>query len=108
MKKFSRKIFFVVWRQRCLEVWADAGRGEAFPSNTETEAAPAIPEDIQDAAKHGLAAMQVLLTGDQQNGKRRAAANVVPNTTDNVPGTVVTLRNCAQDDDGKWTELLGS
>jgi hypothetical protein len=73
-------------------------------------AAPAIPEDIQDAAKHLLGSdAQVLLSGDlAKNGKRQLlAANVVPKTPqNNVPGTVVTRAIVAQDDDGKWTELL--
>ena len=43
-----------------------------------------------------------------KNGKRQLlAANVVPKTPqNNVPGTVVTRAIVAQDDDGKWTELL--
>jgi hypothetical protein len=80
---------------------------EAKPA---TPAAPAIPEDIQDAAKHLLGSdAQVLLAGDlAKNGKRQLlAANVVPKTPqNNVPGTVVTRAIVAQDDDGKWTELL--
>jgi hypothetical protein len=73
-------------------------------------AAPAIPEDIQDAAQHLLGSdAQVLLFGDlAKNGKRQfLAANVVPKTPkNNMPGTVVTRAVVAQDDDGKWTELL--
>jgi len=73
-------------------------------------AAPSIPEDIQDDAKHLLGSdAQVLLFGDlAKNGKRQLlAANVVPKTPqNNVPGTVVTRAIVAQDDDGKWTELL--
>jgi hypothetical protein len=71
---------------------------------------PAIPEDIQDAATHLLGSdAQVLLVGDlAKNGKRQLlAANVVPKTPkNNMPGTVVTRAVVAQDDDGKWTELL--
>jgi hypothetical protein len=51
----------------------------------------------------------VLLVGDlAKNGKRQfLAANVVPKTPkNNMPGTVVTRAVVAQDDDGKWTELL--
>jgi hypothetical protein len=73
-------------------------------------AEPAIPEDIQDAAKHLLGSdAQVLVVGDlAKNGKRQfLAANVIPKTPqNNVPGTVVTRAIVAQDDDGKWTELL--
>lgn len=83
------------------------------PSEPAAEAkptAPAIPEDIQDAAKHLLGSdAQVLLFGDlAKNGKRQLlAANVIPKTPqNNVPGTVVTRAIVAQDDDGKWTELL--
>src|SRR4029077_15752708 len=73
-------------------------------------AEPAIPDDVQDAAKHFLGSdAQVLLVGDlARNGKRQfLAANVVPKTPkNNMPGTVVTRAIVAQDDDGKWTELL--
>ncbi len=51
----------------------------------------------------------MLLVGDlAKNGKRQfLAANVVPKTPkNNVPGTVITRAVVAQDDDGKWTELL--
>ncbi|HXO62604.1 MAG TPA: hypothetical protein VN850_12395 [Candidatus Acidoferrales bacterium] len=71
---------------------------------------PAIPDDIQEAAKHLLGSdAQALLVGDlAKNGKRQfLAANVVPKTPkNNMPGTVVTRAVVAQDDDGKWTELL--
>jgi hypothetical protein len=92
------------------------GCGTEAPKQTSEPAAqakpiePAIPEDIQDAAKHLLGSdAQVLLVGDlAKNGKRQfLAANVVPKTPkNNIPGTVVTRAIVAQDDDGKWTELL--
>ncbi len=92
------------------------GCGTEAPKQTSEPAAPAkpaewaIPEDIQDAAKHLLGSdAQVLLVGDlAKNGKRQfLAANVVPKTPkNNMPGTVVTRAVIAQDDDGKWTELL--
>jgi hypothetical protein len=80
------------------------------PAAQAKPAEPTIPEDIQDAAKHLLGSdAQVLLVGDlAKNGKRQfLAANVVPKTPkNNIPGTVVTRAIVAQDDDGKWTELL--
>ena len=80
------------------------------PAAQAKPAEPTIPEDIQDAAKHLLGSdAQVLLVGDlAKNGKRQfLAANVVPKTPkNNMPGTVVTRAIVAQDDDGKWTELL--
>ena len=80
------------------------------PAAQAQPAEPAIPDDIQDAAKHLLGSdAQVLLVGDlAKNGKRQfLAANVVPKTPkNNMPGTVVTRAIVAQDDDGKWTELL--
>ncbi|MDP9340464.1 MAG: hypothetical protein M3P45_16535 [Acidobacteriota bacterium] len=83
---------------------------KAEPTAEAKPAAPAIPEDVQDAAKTLLGSdATVLLVGDlAKNGKRQfLAANVVPKTPkNNVPGTVVTRAVVAQDDDGKWTELL--
>jgi len=80
------------------------------PAALTKPAAPAIPEDIQDAAQHLLGSdAQVLLFGDlAKNGKRQfLAANVVPKTPkNNMPGTVVTRAVIAEDDDGTWTELL--
>jgi hypothetical protein len=80
------------------------------PAAQAKPAEPAIPDDIQDAAKHLLGSdAQVLVVGDlAKNGKRQfLAANVIPKTPqNNVPGTVVTRAIVAQDDDGKWTELL--
>jgi hypothetical protein len=73
-------------------------------------AEPAIPEDIQAAAKQLLGSdTQVLLVGDlAKNGKRQfLAANVIPKTPkNNIPGTVITRAVVAQEDNGKWTELL--
>ncbi len=72
--------------------------------------APAIPDDIQDAAKTLLGSdATVLLVGDlAKNGKKQfLAANVVPKTPkNNVPGTVITRAVVAEEDNGKWTELL--
>jgi hypothetical protein len=73
-------------------------------------AAPAIPDEIQDAAKTLLGSdATVLLVGDlAKNGKKQfLAANVVPKTPkNNVPGTVITRAVVAEEDNGKWTELL--
>ena len=88
----------------------EPAKSTSEPAAEAKPATPAIPEDIQDAAKHLLGSdAQVLLSGDlAKNGKQQLlAANVVPKTPqNNVPGTVVTRAIVAQDDDGKWTELL--
>jgi|SRR5271157_1165984 len=71
---------------------------------------PAIPEEIQDAAKVLLGSdAQVLLYGDlAKTGKQQVlVANVVPNTPKSVvAGTVVTRAVVAENDDGKWVELF--
>ncbi len=73
-------------------------------------AEPAIPEDIQAAAKLLLGSdAQVLLFGDlAKTGKQQfLAANVVPKTPkNNIPGTVVTRAVVAEEDGDKFTELL--
>jgi hypothetical protein len=88
----------------------EAPKPTSEPTAQAKPAEPVIPDDIQDAAKHFLGSdAQVLLVGDlARNGKRQfLAANVVPKTPkNNMPGTVVTRAIVAQDDDGKWTELL--
>jgi hypothetical protein len=70
----------------------------------------AIPEEVQDVAKKLLGSdAQVLLYGDlAKNGKQELlAANVVPNTPKSVvAGTVVTRAVVAENDDGKWVELV--
>jgi hypothetical protein len=72
--------------------------------------APAIPEEVQQVAAKLLGAdAQVLLYGDlAKNGKQELlAANVVPNTPKSVvAGTVVTRAVVAENDDGKWMELV--
>lgn len=72
--------------------------------------APAMPAEYQDAAKALLGSdAEVLLYGDLgKNGKQQVlAANVVPNTPKSVvAGTVVTRAVIAQNDDGKWVELM--
>jgi len=93
-----------------------AGCGQPNPQSTPTtpvetkSAEPAIPEDIQSAAKALLGSeSQVLLFGDlAKTGKQQfLAANVVPKTPKNsVPGTVVTRAVIAENENGKWTELF--
>lgn len=114
-KGFARNIFIAVLTATAfgslgVGCGTEAPKPSSEPAAEAKPAAPAIPEDIQDAAKHLLGSdAQVLLFGDlAKNGKRQfLAANVVPKTPqNNVPGTVVTRAIVAQDDDGKWTELL--
>jgi hypothetical protein len=111
----AQNIFIVVLTALSLASFGvgcgtEAPKSASEPAAQAKPAEPAIPEDIQDAAKHLLGSdAQVLLVGDlAKNGKRQfLAANVVPKTPkNNVPGTVVTRAIVAQDDDGKWTELL--
>ena len=79
----------------------------------EAEKKPAeapIPEEFQAAASAVLGTdAQVLLYGDlAKNGKQQVlAANVVSNTPKSVvAGTVVTRAVIAENDDGKWVELM--
>jgi hypothetical protein len=71
---------------------------------------PAIPDEIQSAA-HSLLGVetQVLVFGDlAKNGKQEfLAANVVPKTPkNNAPGTIVTRAVVAENQDGRWSEIL--
>ncbi len=89
---------------------SDAPKPKSAPAAETKPPEPAIPDEIQAAAKVLLGSdAQVLLVGDlAKNGKRQfLAANVVPKTPkNNIPGTVITRAIVAQDDNGKWTELL--
>ena len=114
-KAFAQNIFIVALAATAfgslgVGCGTEAPKPSSEPAVEAKPAAPAIPEDIQDDARHLLGSdAQVLLFGDlAKNGKRQLlAANVVPKTPqNNVPGTVVTRAIVAQDDDGKWTELL--
>ena len=71
---------------------------------------PAVPEELQDAGKALLGSdAQVLLFGDlAQNGQQEIlVANVLPNTPKSViAGTVVTRAVIAENQDGKWVELM--
>lgn len=80
-------------------------------AQAETKSAePAVPEEIQLAAKALLGSeSQVLAFGDlAKNGKQEfLAANVVPKTpTNNLPGTIVTRAVVVENSDGKWAEIL--
>ena len=114
-KDFAQNIFIVALTATAfgslgVGCGTEAPKPASEPAAQAKPAEPAIPDDIQDAAKHLLGSdAQVLLVGDlAKNGKRQfLAANVVPKTPkNNMPGTVVTRAVVAQDDDGKWTELL--
>lgn len=90
-----------------------AGCGDTTPEKPAAEvkpAAPAVPEDIQSAADSLLGKeTTVLLFGElAKNGKQEfLAANVVPKSTkNNLPGTIITRAVLAQNDDGKWMEIL--
>jgi len=73
-------------------------------------AEPAIPQEVQDATQSLLGSgAQVLLYGDlAKTGKQQfLAANVVPNTPKStIAGTVVTRAVIAENEDGKWVELV--
>ncbi len=87
---------------------ADASK--PAPQAETKPAEPAIPEDIQLAAKALLGSeSQVLAFGDlAKNGKQEfLAADVVPKTpTNNLPGTIVTRVVVAENTDEKWAEVL--
>lgn len=97
--------------------WGASGCGgteepkpKAEPAAEAKPETPKAPEEIQEAAKKLLGTeTEVLLFGDlAKNGKQQfLAANVVPKTPkNNIPGTVVTRAVVAEQDNGKWTELL--
>lgn len=91
-----------------------AGCGSEAPkpaAQADTKPAePAAPEADLAAAQALLGSdAQILLFGDlAKNGKEQIlAANVVPNTPKStVAGTVVTRAIIAENDDGKWVELM--
>jgi hypothetical protein len=85
--------------------------GAKTAADTEKKPAePAIPEEMQDAAKALLGSeAQVLLFGDlaKTGAAQVLVANVVPNTPKSViAGTVVTRAVVAEKEDGKWVELM--
>jgi hypothetical protein len=80
------------------------------PAEQAKSAEPRVPDDVQAAADALLGTgTEVLLFGDlAPNGKQQLlAANVVPNTPKStIAGTVVRRAVIAENDDGKWTELM--
>jgi PBP1b-binding outer membrane lipoprotein LpoB len=104
-----RSLFLVL-----MAVSALAGCGSEPPKTvTQAEkkpAEPAIPQELQDAAKAVLGSeAEVLQYGDlAKNGKQQIlVADVVPNTPKStVVGTVVTRAVIAENDDGRWVELF--
>jgi hypothetical protein len=96
-----------------LSVFLGGCGADAPKSSPQTEAKPAepaVPEEIQLAAKGLLGSeSQVLAFGDlAKNGKQEfLVANVVPKTpTNNLPGTIVTRVVVAENTDGQWAEVL--
>jgi hypothetical protein len=87
---------------------ADASK--PAPQAEAKPAEPAIPEEIDAAAKSVLGSeTQVLAYGDLAKDGNQAflAANVVPKTpTNNLPGTIVTRVVVVENTDGKWAEVL--
>src|SRR5208282_153840 len=88
-----------------------SGCGSEPQKAVETKPAePAIPEEYQDAADALLGKdTQVLLYGDlaKTGTKQVLAANVVPNTPKStIAGTVVTRAVVAENQNGKWMELM--
>ncbi len=73
-------------------------------------ATPAVPEEFQDAAEALLGSgTEVLQFGDlaKTGTKQILVANVLPNTPKSViAGTVVTRAVVAENENGKWVELM--
>jgi len=94
-------------------VWAAGCGSEASkpaPAAETKPAEPAVPQEMTDAA-HALLGSdsQVLLFGKlaKTDKDQFLAANVVPNTPKSkVAGTVVTRAVVAENNDGKWVEVL--
>jgi hypothetical protein len=105
LKSFLSVLLLAIFLGGCgVDVPKPAPQAEAKPAE------PAIPEEIQLAAKALLGSeSQVLVSGDlAKNGKQEfLVANVVPKTpTNNLPGTIVTRVVIAENTDGKWAEVL--
>ena len=95
----------------CLGMAAcDSSSTRTAPAAAAKPAEPAIPEEMQDVAKSILGReAKVLAYGDlAKTGKQQVlAANVVPKTPQNtIPGMVVTRAIIAENNDGKWAEIL--
>jgi hypothetical protein len=93
--------------------FALAGCDSSPTSSTTAEkkpAEPVVPEEYQEAAKALLGGdAQVLLFGDlAKNGNQQVlVANVLPNTPKSIiAGTVVTRAAIAENQNGKWMELM--
>jgi hypothetical protein len=88
-----------------------AGCGQDAPApKSAADAQPAVPEEVQSAADALLGKeTSVLLVGDlAKDGKQQfLAANVVPKTPkNNLLGTIITRAVVAENQDGRWVELL--
>ena len=102
---------FVAFALSMVAAVCGCNTDEPKPAQVEVKPAePAVPEEMQAAAKALLGSeTKVLAFGDlAKTGKQQfLAANVVPKTpTNNLPGTIVTRAVVVEDTDGKWTELL--
>jgi hypothetical protein len=111
---------YTIWRSRscwvtllALSLSTGGCGSDSSKSGDQSEKKSAeapVPEELQDVAHTLLGSdAQVLLYGDlAKNGKQEIlAANVVPNTPKStVAGTVVTRAVVAENEDGKWTELM--
>ncbi len=89
---------------------AGCGSEAPKPAAESNPPAPAVPEEVQDAAKALLGSeTQVLLYGNlAKTGRQQMlAANVVPNTPrSTVAGTVVRRAVIAEKQDSRWVELM--
>jgi hypothetical protein len=104
----QRPLLLLVAASLCV---AGCGSDAPKPATGDTKPAePAVPAEMLDAAHTLLGSdSQVLLFGElAKNGKQQfLAANVVPNTPKSkVAGTVVTRAVIAENEDGKWIEVL--
>ncbi len=115
IKKAIRR---TAWRTASLSLLIaalfSAGCGQDTPPEKPAAevkpASSAVPAEVQGAADSLLGKeTTVLLVGElAKNGKQQfLAANVVPKTPKNdLPGTIVTRVVVAENEDGKWKEIL--
>jgi hypothetical protein len=82
----------------------------AAPAAETKPSEPAVPDEIQGAAKTLLGSdVKVLVFGDlAKNGNQQfLAANVLPKTPTNaIPGTIISRAVIVEKDNGQWTEVL--
>jgi hypothetical protein len=95
----------------CVCLLGSCGQEAPAPKPAaQAEIKPAVPGEVQSAAEALLGSeTQVLAFGDlAKTGKQQfLAANVVPKTPKHdVPGTIVTRAVVAENDNGKWIEVL--